>query len=179
MGEIKSTLDLVLEKTKHLTQSSDEKQTQIRKDIEMRINGTLQKYQDGVVSKQQLQRDYEALKTEFNLSENNILANEIINRLDPDLDNRVLFEVLEDCCHLDSGGIKDAINDHRNAYLLAAQSRMARLKEGLAQKYFISGSAVVPNLEVDEQWRRESQALNSAFKQKLNQEKDRLVGHSR
>ena len=39
MGEIKSTLDLVLEKTKHLTQSSAEKQAQIRKDIEIRING--------------------------------------------------------------------------------------------------------------------------------------------
>jgi len=68
MGEIKSTLDLVLEKTKHLSQSSAEKQAQVRKDIEMRINGLLKKYQDGVVSKAQLQRDYEALKTEFNLS---------------------------------------------------------------------------------------------------------------
>ena len=175
MGEIKSTLDLVLEKIKHLSQSSAEKQAQVRKDIEMRINGLLQKYQDGVVSKAQLQRDYEALKTEFNLSENNILANEVINRLDPDLDNRVLLEVLEDCCHLDSGGIKGAINDHRDAYLTAAQSRMATLKEILAQKYIISGSAVVPNLEADEQWRREAQVLNSAFEQKLNQEKDRLV----
>jgi hypothetical protein len=176
MGEIKSTLDLVLEKTKHLSQSSAEKQAQVRKDIEMRINGLLQKYQDGVVSKAQLQRDYEALKTEFNLSENNIMANEVVNRLDPDLDNRVLLEVLEDCCHLDSGGIKGAINDHRDAYLTAAQSRMETLKEILAQKYFISGSAVVPNLEADEQWRREAQALNLALEQKLNQEKDRLGG---
>ena len=43
MGEIKSTLDLVLEKTKHLSQSSDEKQAQIRKDVEIRIKGILQK----------------------------------------------------------------------------------------------------------------------------------------
>ena len=74
MGEIKSTLDLVLEKTKHLSQSSDEKQSQIRKDIEMRINGLLQKYQDGVSSLEQLQRDYEALKTEYKLTDNTIMA---------------------------------------------------------------------------------------------------------
>ena len=37
MGEIKSTLDLVLEKTKHLSQSSEEKQPQIRKEVEIRI----------------------------------------------------------------------------------------------------------------------------------------------
>jgi hypothetical protein len=169
-------LDLVLEKTKHLSQSSAEKQAQIRKDIEMHINGLLQKYQDGVVSKAQLQRDYEALKAEYKLTDNTILAGHVINRLDPDLDNRVLLEVLEDCCHLDSGGIKGAINDHRDAYLTAAQSRMETLKESLAQEYFISGSAVVPNLEADEQWRREAQAMNSVFKQKLNQEKDRLGG---
>ena len=74
MGEIKSTLDLVLEKTKHLTQSSVEKQAQIRKDVEIRIKGILQKYQDGVVSKEQLQRDYEALKTEFNRIHANYLS---------------------------------------------------------------------------------------------------------
>ena len=74
MGEIKSTLDLVLEKTKHLSQSSEEKQAQIQKDIENRVNGILQKYLDGLFSLEQLQRDYDALKAEFNLPENTILA---------------------------------------------------------------------------------------------------------
>jgi hypothetical protein len=176
MGEIKSTLDLVLEKTKHLKQSSEEKQARAQRDVEDRIKGMLQKYQDGVSSLEKLQRDYEALKTEYKLTDNTIMAGRVINRLDPDLDNRALFEVLEHCCHLDSGGIKGAINDHRDAYLTAAQSRMATLKEGLAQKYLISGSAVVPNLESDEKWHLEAQAMNSVFEQKLNQEKDRLVG---
>jgi hypothetical protein len=176
MGEIKSTLDLVLEKTKHLSQSSAEKQAQAQKDVEDRIKGMLQKYQDGVSSLEQLQRDYEALKTEYKLTDNTIMAGPVINRLDPDLDNRALFEVLEHCCHLDSGGIADAINEYQAGYHTAAQSRMEALKESLAQKYFISGSAVVPNLESDEKWHLEAQAMNSVFEQKLNQEKDRLVG---
>ena len=37
MGEIKSTLDLVLEKTKNLTLSSEEKESQKQKEIENRI----------------------------------------------------------------------------------------------------------------------------------------------
>jgi len=53
---------------------------------------------------------------------------------------------------------------------------METLKESLAQKYLISGSAVVPNLESDEKWHLEAQALILALEQKLNQEKDRLVG---
>jgi len=176
MGEIKSTLDLVLEKTKHLSLSSAEKQAQIQNDIKNRINGMLQKYLDGLFSLEQLQRAYEGLKAELNLSENNILAAEVINRFDPDLDNRILFDVLEHVCHLDYSGIAVVIRDYQARYHTAAQSRMATLKETLAQKFSISGSAVVPNLESDEKWRLEAQALRSGFDQKLSRERGKLLG---
>jgi len=81
MGEIKSTLDLVMEKTKHLSQSSEEKQAQRRKDIENRLRGMLQKYQDKVISLEHLQRDYEGLKAEFNLPNHTFLAGQVIDRL--------------------------------------------------------------------------------------------------
>ena len=68
MGEIKSTLDLVLEKTRHLSQTDEEKQVQKQKDIANRLNGLLQQYQDRMLSLTQLQRAYEKLKTEFNLT---------------------------------------------------------------------------------------------------------------
>ena len=41
MGEIKSTLDLVLEKTRHLSQTDEEKQVQKQKDIANRLNGSV------------------------------------------------------------------------------------------------------------------------------------------
>jgi hypothetical protein len=176
MAEIKSTLDLVLEKTKHLSQSSEEKQAQVQKDIENRINGMLQKYLDGLFSLEQLQRDYKVLKAEFNLPENTILAGEVINRLDPGLNNLALFDVLEHVCHLDYSGIADVIKDFQAGYHTAAQSRMATLKESLAQKHLISGSAVVPNLEADEKWHLEAQAITSAVEQEINKEKERLIG---
>jgi len=73
MGEIKSTLDLVLEKTKNLTLSSEEKEEQRQKEIENRIKGMMQKYQDGMLSKNQLTTDYEILKTDYNMLQNNRL----------------------------------------------------------------------------------------------------------
>jgi hypothetical protein len=57
MGEIKSTLDLVMEKTKDLTLSSEEKKAQKQKEIENRIKGLLQKYQDGFLSKSELKTE--------------------------------------------------------------------------------------------------------------------------
>ena len=176
MGEIKSTLDLVLEKTKHLSQSVEEKEAQIKKEITSRINGMLQKYADGLLSLAQLQRDYQALQAEYDLADDDRLAGEVTKRLDPGSDNLALFEVLEHVCRLDYSGIADVIRDYQAAYQAAAQNRIAALKEILAQKYSVAGSAVVPNLETDEHWHRESQAMASAIVQKIKREKERLIG---
>ena len=177
MGEIKSTLDLVLEKTKHLSQSSEEKQAQAQRDTQRRLKGILQKYQDGLISLVRLQREYEGLQTEFKLADNSALAGQVIDRLDPNGDNRALFEVLDQCCHLDSSGLADLIHQYQAGYQKAAQSRREGLKASLAQNHNISGSAVVPNLETDEKWRREAQVMISTVKDKLNQERVKLVSN--
>ena len=176
MGEIKSTLDLVLEKTRHLSQTSEEKRAQAKKDAESRINGLLQKYMDGLFTIEQLQRDYEKFKAELKLPNHSVLAGQVISRLDPAQDNRALFHVLDQCCHLNSSGLADVIHAYQAGYHTAAHSRMESLKESLAQKHAISGSAVVPNLASDEIWHQEARAMISEVKDRLNQEKDRLVG---
>ena len=176
MGEIKSTLDLVLEKTKHLSQSSEERQAQAQKDIEKRIKGIMQKYQDGLFSLEQLQREYDALKAEFSLSDNISLAGEVINQLDPGLDNHALFDVLEHCCHLDYRGLADVVNEYQAGCQTAAQNRTEKMKESLAQLHSISGSAVVPNLGTDEKWHREAQELRSIFQVGLRRERVNLLG---
>ena len=175
MGEIKSTLDLVLEKTRHLSQTSEEKRAQAKKDTENRINGLVQKYVDGLFSIEQLQRDYEKFKAELKLPNHSTLAGQVINRLDPGQDNRALFDVLDQCCHLDTGGLADVIQEYQAGYHTAAQRRMETLKESLAQKHAISGSAVVPNLETDEKWQRDAQEMLSAVKEELDQKKERLL----
>ena len=176
MGEIKSTLDLVLEKTKHLSQTSEEKQAQKQKDIESRLNGMLQKYQDDLFSLEQLRQDYQELKTEFKLPDHSALAGQVINRLDAAVDNHALFDVLEHCCALDYSGLADVINEYQAGYHAAAQSRMETLKASLAQKYSISGSAVVPNLEQDEEWHMEAQDRRSKFEERLSRERKALLG---
>ena len=175
MGEIKSTLDLVLEKTKNLKLSSEEKEAQKQKEIEKRIKGLLQKFQDGVLEKNQLKIDYKNFKKDSDLSDNNFLLNEITNRLDPDQDNHRLLEILQECCSVDPAAIEAFITDYRVAYHQAAEGSSERLKDYLAAQYRISGSAVVPNLETDEQWRQKVRELRAGFGDRLNREKDNLL----
>ena len=176
MGEIKSTLDLVLEKTKNLTLSSEEKETQKQKEIENRIKGMVQKYQDGILSKNQLITDYELLKKDYTISQNNSLIVEITNRIEPDQDNQPLIELLQKCCAIDTAAIETAIENFRKEYFIASQNRIEQLREDLEQRHNISGSAVLPNLDVDEQWRQEIGELRAGYEDQLNRVKDNLLG---
>jgi hypothetical protein len=175
MGEIKSTLDLVLEKTKNLTLSPEEKEAQKQKEIVNRIKGMMQKYQDGILSKSELITDYEILKKDTNMSQNKALILEVTERIEPDQDNQPLLEVLQECCSIDTAAIETIIANCRKAYIAASQNRMERLKEDLAQQSRITGSAVLPNLEADDQWRQETRRMRAGFEKQLNREKENLL----
>ena len=174
MGEIKSTLDLVMEKTKNLTLSAEEKQAQRQKETQSRIKGLLQKYLDGLLAKDELKINYESLKKDTDLPIDSAMINEIFSRLDPNGDNQLLLDILEECCRVNAAGLKTIIDDCRSSYLEAAGERKAQLKEKLAQDYALSGSAVIPNLETDAQWSREEEKLRLRFEDLLNQERDNL-----
>ena len=176
MGEIKSTLDLVLEKTKNLTLSSEEKDEQKQKEIENRIKGMIQKYQDGILLKNQLITDYEILKKDYNILQNNSLIIEITKRIEPDQDNRPLLEVLQECCATNTAAIETIIENFRKTYLTASQNRLERLKEDLARQYKITGSAVLPNLDADKQWRQQTREMRAGYEDQLNRVKDNLLG---
>lgn len=174
MGEIKSTLDLVMEKTKNLSLSTEEREKQKEIEIEKKIRGLLQRLQDQRLSKDQLNSDYERLKKENNLSNNIILMNEIFNRLDLDKHNQELLALLKDLCGANTEEIESVLNDYQDAINAAASYRMIELREDLAQKHYISGSAVVPNLDADEIWQTEARDIRTKFEQKLDGEKDKL-----
>ena len=167
---------IVLEKTKNLTLSSEEKEEQKQKEIENRIKGMMQKYQDGILPKNQLITDYEILKKDYNISRNNTLIIEITRRIEPDQDNQPLLEVLQECCALDTAAIETIIENFRKTYLTASQNRIEVLKEDLARQYKITGSAVLPNLDADKQWRQKTREMRAGYEDQLNRVKDNLLG---
>jgi hypothetical protein len=53
---------------------------------------------------------------------------------------------------------------------------MEGLKEDLAQQYKITGSAVLPNLDADKQWRQKTREMRAGYEDQLNRVKDNLLG---
>ena len=176
MGEIKSTLDLVLEKTSHLSLSSEEKQALEVQEVEKRIKGMLQKYQDGVLTLKELKNEYGSIKKNEKLTAGRILIKEITGRLGLLKVNEPLLEALGKLGGFKTAGLKSVIEEFRGTYRQAAGKRSEKLKNNmLAGKYCISGSAVVPNLAADEQWRREEQQIRSKLEDSLDRVKAELL----
>ena len=175
MGEIKSTLDLVMEKTMHLSLSSEEKRELAVQEVENRIRGMLQKYLDGILTPEALKSEYGSIEKDDKPSARHILTEEIVGRLDMLQDNGTLLEVLGELGGFDTDGLNSVVDEYRGNYRKAAGKRSEEIKTILAGECGISGSAVVPNLTADEQWRREEREIRLRFEERLDRVKVDLL----
>jgi hypothetical protein len=175
MGEIKSTLDLVMEKTKNLNLSDAEREEQKNKEIKNRLRGLVQKFQDNILSTDNFKSDYRKLKEEYGLAGNRHLIDEICSQIMPAKDNQALFDLLAEFEVSEFEGLRSVLGEFQAALDSAAGQRREILKDQLAKKHFISGSAVVPNLENDDEWRRSAGKIKLKYVRLLDEAKARML----
>ena len=175
MGEIKSTLDLVMEKTKNLSLSSEERQAQKNQEIESRIRGLLQKFKDQVLSDDNLKAEYQKLQKEYDLSGNAPLIREICGQIELGANNHTWLELLAQLKVADIERVTSVLHEFDEIIDAAAQEQSKILLDKLAKAHFISGSAVVPNLEADKAWQKKAREIRVKFEPLLNQAKTELL----
>ena len=175
MGEIKSTLDLVLEKTKHLTWSPEEKALQEREEAQKRIKGLIQNYQEHRIEKKDVAQALDAIKAVYPPAVKDVLVPLVLAGVDLGLDNAASFELLSEFGGLDTGSLAAVCDDFKGTIRSMAQERLAAMKTLLADKHGISGSAVVPNVEADRQWMAELVKLKAEFAVMLQNAKAGLL----
>jgi hypothetical protein len=175
MGEIKSTLDLVMEKTKNLSLSSEERQAQKNQEIESRIRGLLQKFKDEILNVDNFKAEYHKLQKDYDLSGNAPLIKEIFGQIELGAGNHAWFELLAQFKVADIETITSVLHEFDAVINAAAQERSKILLDKLAKENFISGSAVVPNLENDDEWRKEVGEIQAKFEPLLSQAKTKLL----
>jgi len=175
VGEIKSTLDIVLEKTKHLSLSEEEKQEQARGEAAKKLKGILQKYQDSKLDLPQVMQELDQLKSTHAVLDDQFLHEAILQRIQLGQDNERCLALVQDCSPLDTVRLQSVLKDYENALQSAAGRRSENIKENLQQVHFISGSAVIPNLNADRQWATEQKALRSKYNRLLQRELEDLA----
>ncbi len=163
MTEIKSTLDLILEKTKHMTLTEEEKAELRLKEIREKIKGWIQKYRDKSLRLDALQNELKRTEQEYDTADvTNLMKKELIRSVEPELDNVPSFDLLEQLL----GESTERLSRLLDTFYQRMDEEKKRIADTightLAEKG-ISGSAVVPNPVNDEGWKTVHAEMLEAF----------------
>ena len=167
MGEIKSTLDLVMERTRHLSMSSEEKAKQQRVDFEKRLAGLLQKYDDKALKMAELLNQIKHLQEELKISAPETIEKAILSRIDPEQDNTHWLALINDLMPPACDPLKNILGTYNEQKVELFQKSERILLDRLNRFYGIKGSAVIPNPHKDPQFQKDIAVLESDTQTKI------------
>jgi len=166
MAEIKSTLDLIMEKTQNMVLTEDEKEEIRRKELNGKIKGWIQQYRDNIMSLEAIKSEIQKEEKDRQVELKKTLKKESIQRIEPDEDNTKSFQLLKEILGINKDSIINMINRFQEMQDTEKINKTNEMKNRLNEKG-ISGTAVVPNLDSDKEWNGYYLNLKKEFKEKI------------
>ena len=174
MAEIKSTLELVMERTRHLTLTEEEKREHALAEFKKSLSGLIQRYHDGALTPDRFREDLHLLQATSQVTDSQIVLDEISKRLDLDGDNAWALNLLAEAFGFNPQGIPAVSDEYRKAVDESALNRIDEIRKELGEKQGIYGTAVIPNLAADREWALVQQLIHERFEPIWVQEFDNL-----
>ncbi|HPL62984.1 MAG TPA: hypothetical protein PK587_04370 [Syntrophales bacterium] len=151
MSEIKSTLDLVMERTRSLTMTPEEKEEARKKELTGRIRGLFQKRKNGSISLETMKSELEKLGDRKLAGE--VLADELAGDFIPDAPNATWMDIVE--AFFPSRLKKaDLVMGRCRKELDEINRREIEDAKNSWRKKGIEGPALVPNPHRSESWKK-------------------------
>jgi len=169
MAEIKSTLDIIMEKAKKFSVTEEEKQGFKRRELEGKIKGLVQKTLDGILDSERFQVELAGLQTKDMGLADPILKEELVARLEVEANSEALLMMLENAAGTASTAVKRVLGEFEKKAEKQKESRGKTLLDSFKKKG-ISGSAVIPNLDADPEWVRIKAEMRSELQEKIREQ---------
>jgi len=169
MGEIRSTLDIIMAKTEHLSLSDDEKVEQALAEGLQKIRGLVQQFIDGAVRIDELREQLATLEQKSGAFPDAMLLDALAERLALEEAGNAVSDLLGSFFSADS--MLAVHTKYQEQVRRAAATRQAAIIRELQEGCHISGSSVEPNLAADAAWRKERQDIFAAFAHDLTRAK--------
>jgi hypothetical protein len=166
MAEIKSTLDIIMERARKLTVTEEEKRDFKRQELEGRIRGLVQKYLDGFIDLDRLKAEVGLLQTEEEQMVRELIKEDVLGRIQLGQNNDPLLDLLSKTIDVNTGPIKELLDRFEKRMAREKEGRGKTLAEDLRRKG-VSGSAVIPNLNADETWIKTLSEAAQEFREEL------------
>ena len=168
MAEIKSTLDIIMEKAKKFSVTEEDKQSFKRRELEGKTKGLVQKTLDGVFDSKRFQAELAGLQTKDKDMVDRILKEELVARLEVEANSEALLEMLDHVAGPASAAIRKTMANFEKKAEKEKESRRKALLDGFKKKG-ISGSAVLPNLDADPDWLRTRSGLKRGLQEDIKE----------
>jgi hypothetical protein len=169
MAEIKSTLDIIMEKAKKFSVTEEERQGFKRQELEGKIKGLVQKTLDGILDFERFQVELAALQAKERDLVDQILKDEVVTRIEVEVNSEELLKMLEYVAGSASSGVRKVLADFEKKGEKQKEIQRKTLLESFKKKG-ISGSAVLPNLDADAEWARVRSELRRDMQEKIREQ---------
>jgi hypothetical protein len=165
MAEIKSTLELAMERTRDLTMTEEDKRKHAAREFKEAVNRLVLRSLDGQIDPDRFRTEFGRLQTgPFGRAE---AAAEIGRRIDPAADNTLVLDLIKHGLGYDISGIEAILKKFRETLHSEDRRTADRIRADLLNKG-ISGSAVIPNLDTDKDRAARRDEIFEAYREELD-----------
>jgi hypothetical protein len=153
MAEIKSTIDLIMERTKNLSASPEEREAYLRQQQGKHITGLVQRLLDYSLTLDDIQDELEQEKNKTSAAAvSDFLKKDLAGHVDPEADNERLFRIISELTGTPDDRLRETLLICREEFSSSKTGVMESQMKVLESKG-VAGSAVLPNPEADLQWK--------------------------
>lgn len=166
MAEIKSTLDLVMERTRGLSMTDREKKEMKDRELSGKIQALLERYSKDYMGLKWLETELHNMGMASDRDMREVLRNQLLEKLSLNGDSDKLLEALEGILGVRADNYREIITKHKKALAKEKESFSKKLRAELNNEK-ISGSAVLPNIAANPGWKAELEKMSEEFRNKL------------
>jgi len=177
MAEIKSTLELALERTRRISISQEEKEEIKRKETLKKATGIFHRYMEDTLSLNELLREIERIEEKERPMVRDALLSRWIDAISLEAENEKLLRGIESLKGQNVDEIRWKLEVLRSEYerreLEAEQKVEIHLTEAL-RKEGIHGTAVVPRVKKSREWKERTRSVAQGLQGKVEACKEAL-----
>jgi len=177
MGEIKSTLELAMERTKKFVLSDHEKEELKQKEVMQKASSLFHRYRDGHLSLNEVLKQIEKMDEKTAAAVKQSLLSQWIDALSLNGDHERTFKGIEALKRQSVDEVRKKFHHLFSQYQNEKETLREKTRVQSAEalkKERIYGSAVEPNLEKSDLWKKETEKLDLTYKAKLEEIKKNL-----
>jgi hypothetical protein len=167
MAEVKSTIELIMERTKNLSASPQEREAFHRREREKHLRSLVQRLLEYSLSIDDVRDELEKEKKSGRAAEAlEHLKSALAGHVDPEADNDRLLRLIHELVGTSEETLRETVLSCREELDTWKKGiRQSRKKELEAKG--IAGSAVLPNPEADPQWKARREQLQADCAKRL------------